>query len=173
MTHVACFVAAALYSAYSMGAAPGNNGHSEGGGNCTGANHTSTTANGAAAEYASANSSKIDDYTLFATIGTLSAAWAIAFIGLLLTMKRKYPGTFVPLQTGCAYSRSHFLDHPGDDARRILIFSTNQWHWRSIRDLVLQWVLGAYTAWRMLSPAWRGSKQPSASRDAMLPTPVV
>ena len=79
MTHVACFVAAALSSAYSMGSAPGNNGHSEGGGNRTGANHTSTTANGAAAEYAGANSSKIDDYTLFATIGTLSAAWAIAF----------------------------------------------------------------------------------------------
>ena len=79
MTHVACFVAAALYSAYSMGAAPGNNGHSEGGGSCTGANHISTTANGTAAEYARAHSSKIDDYTLFATIGTLSAAWAIAF----------------------------------------------------------------------------------------------
>ena len=73
-------------------------------------------------------------------------------------MKRKYLGTFVSLQTGCAYSRSHFLDHPGDDARRILIFSTNQWHWRSIRDLVRQWVLGAYTTWQMLSPAWLNNR---------------
>ena len=88
-------------------------------------------------------------------------------------MKRKYPGTFVPLQTGCAYSRSHFLDHPGDDARRILIFSTNQWHWRSIRDLVRQWVLGAYTVWLMLSPAWLNNRLRALIPDDFLPAPVV
>jgi hypothetical protein len=158
MTHAACFVAAALYSAYYTGIAPDNASYSPTGGKYTDANATNTTAasttvllltNGTVAGYAG----KIDDVTLFAAIGTLSAVWVIAFVGLLLTMKCEHVGTFVSLQTGCAFSQSHFLDHEGDDARRSHILNSNERHWRSIRELVRQWVLGAYATWLQLSPA--------------------
>ena len=159
MTHIACFVAAALYSTHYTGTALDNESHSATGGNYTASNTVANASgalrtNGTAADYAGASSNKIDDFTLFATIVTLSTVWAIAAIGLLLTMNREYIGTFVSLQTGCTFTRAHFLDHAGDDARRINIFFSNEPHWRSIRDLVRQWVLGAYATWLLLSPAW-------------------
>jgi hypothetical protein len=181
MTHVACFVAAALYSAYPNGITHDSESYSAASGNYMAANATSGTANatatvpanGTAAGYAGASSTKIDDVTLFATIGTLSTVWIIAFAGLLLTMKREYVGTFVSLQTGCALSRSYFLDHDGDNARRTEIFYCNQWHWRSIRDLVRQWVLGAYATWLQLSPAWLTDALRALIPDDFMPAPVV
>ncbi len=177
MTHVACFVAAALYSTHYTGTALDNESHS-----ATGNNYTANTtvanasgvlpANGTAADYAGARSNKIDDFTLFATIVTLSAVWAVAAIGLLLTMNREYIGTFVSLQTGCAFSRAHFLDHVGDDARRINIFLSNEPQWRSIRDLVRQWVLGAYATWVALSPAWLSNAVRAMIPDDFIPSPV-
>ncbi len=170
MTHVACFVAAKLYSAY--GLAPDNESRSTTGSNFTAAN-TTFPANGTAVDYARADFGQIGNFTLVGAIGTLSAVWVIAFVGLLLTMKREYVRTFVSMQTGCAFSRSHFLDHAGDDARRTLVFYTNQGHWRSIRDLVRQWVLSAYATWLLLSPAWLSDALRSLIPDDFLPAPVV
>ena len=176
MTHVACFGAAALYSAYSTIAA-NHESHSNTGGNYMDNHATNNTvflpANDTAAEYPGPSASKIDDVTLFAAIGTLSAVWTIAFVGLLLTMKREYVGSFVSWQTGCAYSRAHFLDHQGNDARRVFIFFINDWHWRSIRDLVRQWVLSAYASWLHLSPAWLCDALRAAIPDDFMPAPVV
>jgi hypothetical protein len=92
---------------------------------------------------------------------------------LLLTMKREYVGTFVSTQTGCAYTRSYFLDNPGDDARRIHIFFLNERKWRSIRDLVRQWVLGAYATWLQLSPVWFTNALRTLIPDDFMPAPVV
>ncbi len=99
--------------------------------------------------------------------------WVIAFVGLLLTMKREYVGTFVSTQSGGAFSRSHFLDHPGDDARRINIFLSNERHWRSIRDLVRQWVLGAYETWLQLRPVWLTNALRQLIPGDFLPTPAL
>jgi hypothetical protein len=182
MAHVACFGAAALYSAYATGTAPDHESYSATGGIYTGANTSNTTlanftaplsTNGTVADDAGARSGKIDDATLFTVVGTLSAVYAIAYIGLLLTMKREYVGTFVSTQTGCAYARSYFLDHAGDDARRINIFFMNERQWRSIRDLVRQWVLGAYATWLQLSPVWFTNALRTLIPDDFMPAPVV
>ncbi len=162
MTHVACFVSAVLYSAYSTGVTPATGSYSadNAGANSTNANGANATAtlaaNGTVADnYDRAHSTKIiDDITLFVTVATLSSVWVFAFVCLLLTMKREYRGTFVSVQTGCAYARGFFTGNMGDDTGRITIFFFNQRQWRSIRELVRQWVLGAYATWLQLSPAW-------------------
>ena len=177
MTHVACFVAAALYSTHYTGTALDDESYSATGGNYYTANTNTTVAsatgvlaaNGTAADFAGTRLNKMDDFTLFATIATLSAVWAVAAVGLLLTMNREYIGTFASLQTGCAFSRAHFLDHAGDDARRINIFLSNELHWRSIRDLVRQWVLGAYATWLLLSPAWLNNAVRAMIPDDFMP----
>ena len=178
MTHVACYVAAALYSAYSTGDAADDKSYSAIGGNRTSPNATNATiasitaarlADGTVTDYAG----KIDTFTLFALILTLSAVWAVAFAGLLLTMNRKYIRTFVSLQTGCAYVQSQFIDHPGNDERRIAIFLFNERQWRSIRDLVRQWALGAYAMWLQLSPAWFTSAVRSLMPDDFIPAAEV
>jgi hypothetical protein len=178
MTHVACYVAAALYSAYSTGDAADDKSYSAIGGNRTGPNATNATiasitatrlADGTVTDYAG----KIDTFTLFALILTLSAVWAVAFAGLLLTMNRKYIRTFVSLQTGCAYAQSQFIDHPGDDERRIAIFLFNERQWRSIRDLVRQWALDAYAMWLQLSPAWFTNAVRSLMPDDFIPAAEV
>ncbi len=114
-----------------------------------------------AANYTSANAttvgvivSKIDPHTLVAFVGTLFAVWAIAVIGLFLTIKPEYRRTFWSAQTGSAYAQSYFLDHDGNDGRRILIFCHNERQWRAIRDRVKQWALSMYATWRSLQPAW-------------------
>jgi hypothetical protein len=112
----------------------------------------STRANSAAGT--SSSDHKIDPLTLFASVGALIAIWATAVLGLSLTIKREYRHTFWSAQTGCAYSRSYFLDHEGNDAKRIHIFDMNARHWRSIRDRVRQWVLSMYATWDALKPAW-------------------
>ena len=178
MTHVACFVSAALYSAYSTGVTPATGSYSavNPGANSTSANATATlAANGAVADnYARAHSTKIiDDITLFVTVITISAVWMFAFVGLLLTMKREYRGTFVSLQTGCAYARGFFMDNMGDDTRRIAIFFFNERQWRSIRGAVRQWVLGAYATWLLLSPSWLNDGLRRLIPDDFMPAPVV
>jgi hypothetical protein len=88
-------------------------------------------------------------------------------------MNRKYIGTFVSLQTGCAYAQSQFIDHPGHDERRIAIFFYNERLWRSIRDLVRQWALGAYAMWLQLSPAWFTNAVRSLIPDDFMPAAEV
>jgi hypothetical protein len=177
--HVSCFVAASLYSLYYTSIAPDNESY-RGIGASLRANASNTTARiNATFDVTFPNSTatddgiKIDDFTLFATTVTLSAVWTIAFVGLLLTMKREYVGTFVSTQTGSAYARSYFLDHAGDDARRINIFFMNERQWRSIRDLVRQWVLGAYATWLQLSPVWFTNALRTLIPDDFMPAPVV
>jgi hypothetical protein len=84
---------------------------------------------------------------------TLFAVWAIAVIGLSLTIKPAYRRTFWSAQTGCAHAQSYFLDND-DDATRIEIFGFNERQWRAIRARVRQWVLGMYATWQALKPAW-------------------
>jgi hypothetical protein len=108
----------------------------------------------AVATGATMHASKIGDLPLFATVGTLAVIWLVAIVGLLLTIKRDYLHTFVSLQTGYADTQSYFLDSQGNDARRVVIFFCNERQWQAIRDLVRQWVLGAYAAWQALMPAF-------------------
>jgi hypothetical protein len=117
--------------------------------------------------------SKIGDLPLFATVGALAAAWLIAIVGLLLTIKRKYLHTFVSLQTGYAYTQSYFLDHPGDDARRVNIFYMNERHWQAIRDRVRQWVLSVYATWQALMPAFFTTDLQARIPDDFMPAQAV
>jgi hypothetical protein len=119
------------------------------------------------------HASKIDDVPLFATVGALAAVWLVAIVGLSLTIKRNYLHTFVSLQTGYADSQSTFLDHQGDDARRINIFFCNERHWQAIRDRVRQWVLSVYAAWQALMPAFFTADLQARIPDDFMPAQVV
>jgi hypothetical protein len=113
---------------------------------------------------------KIDLTTLVASVGTLFAVWALAALGVWLTMKPKYRRTFWSTKTGYAYSQSMFLDNEGSDAKRIRIFYVNERHWRAIRDRVRQWVLAMYAAWRALKPVWFTDAVKAQIPDAFIPT---
>jgi hypothetical protein len=117
--------------------------------------------------------SKIDDLTLFTTLGALTAAWLVAVAGLALTIKREYLHTFVSLQTGYGDVQSYFLDSEGDDARRIQIFFCNEQQWRAIRDAVRQWVLNMYAAWKALMPSWLTEDLQARIPDDFMPAEVV
>ncbi len=144
------------------------------------ANVTSTSfaeadANISAANYTLANNTglvnvrKIDPHILVASVGTLTAIWAMAVLGLTLTIKREYLHTFWSTQTGYAYSQSYFLDNEGSDVKRILIFFRNERHWRSICDRVRKWVLCMYAAWEALKPAWFTDAVKSRIPDGFIP----
>jgi hypothetical protein len=117
--------------------------------------------------------SKIGDLPLFGTLGALAAVWLVAVVGLSLTIKREYLHTFVSLQTGYAYTQSYFLDHPGDDARRINIFFHNERHWQAIRDRVRQWVLSAYATWQAVMPAFFTTDLQARIPDDFMPVQAV
>jgi hypothetical protein len=97
---------------------------------------------------------KIDLITLLAAVGTLFAIWALATLGVWLAMKPEYRRTFWSTQTGYAYTQSYFLNNQGNDAKRIVIFSMNEDHWRDLRPQVGQWVLANYSMWHALRPLW-------------------
>jgi hypothetical protein len=107
------------------------------------------------------------------TVGALAGVWLVAVVGLSLSMKRTYLHTFVSLQTGHAYVQSIFLDNQGHDARRVLIFFSNERHWQAIRDLVRQWVLGMYAAWQALMPAFFTTDLQARIPDDFMPAQVV
>ncbi len=119
------------------------------------------------------HASKIGDLPLFATVGALAAVWVVAIVGLSLTIKREYLHTFVSPQTGYAYSQSYFLDHQGNDAKRIIIFHKNERHWQAIRDRVRQWVLSVYTAWQALMPAFFTADLQARIPDDFMPAQAV
>ncbi len=158
LSQISCFVAAALYSAY---ADVGTEGLFHAGSNSSASNSTAlfdTTLNGTAnytsTDFSGASSKKIDDFTLFVSFATLSVVSILAMVGLLLTIKREFLGTFFSLQTGCEFSRSYFLDHTGDDGKRSNVFYMNERHWQSIRALVRAWVQSMHASWKRLAPAW-------------------
>ncbi len=116
---------------------------------------------------------KIDKLPLFATVTTLALVWLMAVMGLALTIKREYLRTFVSLQTGYAHVQSRFLNHEGNDARRVFIFFINQRKWRAIRELVRQWALNGYAAWKALVPAWFTTDLQARIPDDFMPAEVV
>ena len=116
---------------------------------------------------------KIDPLTLLTSVGMLIGVWAMAVVGLSLTIKREYLHTFWSTQTGCAYSRSMFLDHEGNDAIRINIVLINERHWRSIRERVRQWVLRMYATWEALKPTWFTDARKTAIPDDFMPAEAV
>jgi hypothetical protein len=119
------------------------------------------------------HASKIGDLPLFATVGALAAVWLVATVGLSLTIKREYLHTFVSLQTGYADTRNIFLDHQGNDTRRINIFFCNERHWQAIRDRVRQWVLSVYATWQELMPAFFSADLQARIPDDFMPAQVV
>ena len=119
------------------------------------------------------HASKIGDVPLFATVGALAAVWLVAIVGLSLTIKREYLHTFVSLQTGYANSQNIFLDHQGDDARRVRIFFHNERHWQAIRDRVRQWVLSVYATWQALMPAFFTADLQARIPDDFMPAQAV
>jgi hypothetical protein len=99
--------------------------------------------------------------------------WLIAVVGLSLTIKREYLHTFVSLKTGYAASQSNFLDHQGDDAKRVNIFYKNERHWQAIRDRVRQWVLSVYATWQALMPAFFTADLQARIPDDFMPPQAV
>ena len=63
--------------------------------------------------------------------------------------------------------RFHLND--GHDARRAHIFRFNERQWQSIRDLVRQWVLGAYALWDALKPRWLTDSLKALIPDSFMP----
>ncbi len=119
------------------------------------------------------HASKIGDLPLFAAVGALAAVWLMAVVGLSLTIKPEYLHTFVSLQTGYADTRSIFLDHQGNDAKRVNIFFCNERHWQAIRDRVRQWVLSVYATWQALMPAFFTADLQARIPDDFMPAQVV
>ncbi len=119
------------------------------------------------------HASKIGDVPLFATVGALAAVWLGTIVGLSLTIKREYLHTFVSLQTGYADTQSIFLDHQGDDAKRVEIFLRNERHWQAIRDRLRQWVLSVYAAWQALMPAFFTADLQARIPDDFMPVQAV
>ena len=119
------------------------------------------------------HASKIDNFPLFATVGTLAVLWLVAVLGLALTIKREYLHTFVSLQTGCAYAQDVFECNEGNDARRVRIFLFNERQWQAIRDAVRWWVLSAYAVWKALLPVWLTEDLQARIPDDFMPTEAV
>ncbi len=129
------------------------------------ANYTLASSKGAGS-----TAGKIDFFTLVTSVAALFAVWALAALGVWLTMKPEYRRTFWSTQTGCAYSQSIFLDNEGNDAKRIEIFYQNERHWQAIRDRVRQWVLAMYATWQALKPVWFTDAVKAHIPDAFIPT---
>ena len=115
------------------------------------------------------NDRKIDPLTLTAVVGMLLAMWAMAVVGLWLTINPEYRRTFWSTQTGCAYAQSFFLDNDGNDYLRAQIFCHNERQWRSIRDRVKQWVFNMYATWEALKPAWLNDATKARIPDSFMP----
>ena len=66
-----------------------------------------------------------------AFVGGLSGTWVLIFVTFLLSIKRKYLGTFFSLQTGCQYARSRFRRE--GDARQVKVVEYHRMKWENIR----------------------------------------
>ena len=87
---------------------------------------------------------KIDRSVVMGGIGSLSGAWALAILGLGLTMEQKYISTFLSFKTAKQYVEAVFLVglEQGDDATCATIFEFNQLLWTRIKPDVREWLHG-------------------------------
>jgi hypothetical protein len=97
---------------------------------------------------------KLPSDLVFAVLGVLVGAWAASFTGFLLTIKREYIGTFISLETGCAYAVRYFHEAADDDERRIKIFLFSPALWSEIRGDVKAWTLDNFGRWKAEKADW-------------------
>lgn len=62
--------------------------------------------------------------------------------------------TFWSFETGWETSQSYFLDNVGNDEARIIIFSANLNHWKSLEGEVKAWSLSNWRRWEVEKPDW-------------------
>jgi hypothetical protein len=112
---------------------------------------------------------KFEASVLYVVVGTLCLVWMISFGVLLLTMERKYMGTFISTLTGREHVMSFFVDNDGKDEMRAHIFFYNQALWRPIRPQVEAWLRLRFRTWKREQPAWFTEVLQSCIPTDMLP----
>jgi hypothetical protein len=99
------------------------------------------------------NSSTLSEAEAFAVVGGLSSAWLLVFLVFLLTIKRRFLGTFVSMETGREWVQSYFVSGTQDAVKK-RVLENNKMLWLPIREEVKEWVLENWEIWEEEEPDW-------------------
>ena len=115
----------------------------------------------------------VDPSQLWTIVGCISALWFFSFTAFIFSIKSEYIKTFSGTLTGAQYSQNYFLDNEDDESKRIIIFTTSEYHWKPIREDVKSWVQVNWYQWEEEKPAWWTDAVKGSIPNDMLPAPAL
>ncbi|GMI26526.1 hypothetical protein TeGR_g9484 [Tetraparma gracilis] len=90
---------------------------------------------------------------LWISAGSISAAWALAYLSLVLMVKPEWRRSFWSTETISQYAHAIFHDNE-DDEHRMAIFDFQQCKWEPSKDEVRAFTLANWARWKEETPAW-------------------
>ena len=90
---------------------------------------------------------------LWISAGSIFAAWALAYLSLVLTVKPEWRSSFWSTETSVQYAHALFHDNE-DDEHRMAIFDFHQCKWEPSKDEVRAFTLANWARWKEEKPAW-------------------
>jgi hypothetical protein len=97
-----------------------------------------------------------DDVLRFAwkVFGIFIPFAVVSFLIFLLSIERKYFGTFFSLQRGKDLTVQRFRDSSDEASKADSIFTNSKHHWESIEEEVKAWVNANWDRWEEEKPKW-------------------
>ncbi|GMI36431.1 hypothetical protein TeGR_g5515, partial [Tetraparma gracilis] len=103
--------------------------------------------------YTSTGHDHLPAQTLWISASSISAAWALTYLSLVLMVKPEWRSTFWSTETISQYAHAVFHDNE-DDEHRMAIFDFQQCKWEPSKDEVRAFTLANWARWKEEKPAW-------------------
>ena len=102
--------------------------------------------------YTSMGNDHLPARTLWISTGSISSAWALTYLSLVLMVKPEWRRSFWSTETISQYAHAAFHDNE-DDEHRMAIFDFQQCKWESSRDEVREFTHSKWAGWKAEKPA--------------------
>jgi hypothetical protein len=109
---------------------------------------------------------------LWISAGSIFAAWALAYLSLVLMVKPEWRSSFWSTDTVSQYAHAVFHDAE-DDEHRMAIFDFQQCKWEPSKEEVRAFTLANWARWKAEKPAWFDDGMVARVPDGFIPVAEV
>jgi hypothetical protein len=122
--------------------------------------------------YTSMGNEHLPARMLWISAGSISAAWALAYLSLVLMVKPEWRSSFWSTRTVIDEARTTFFDGTTDE-ERMGIFGLHEAKWRGYRGEVREWTHANWARWKEEQPAWFTEEVIARVPDEFIPVAEV
>ena len=117
-----------------------------------------------ASRYFALGDTKYSAVQVYGFIGGLAALQLFTFGFFLLSIEKRFRGTFFSWKSGNENAMDFYLKGE-DDEQKVGIFSQNRRKWEKIKDEVSEWVTNKIPEWNESQPEWWDDRDKASIPD--------